>query len=171
MVGHSYGSYPVRAYNHLYPEDVVGILLIDPTQYGQWSDRIAKWKPKIEKYNKNQEAERQEELLYWNKPMKNIALHDLKANEKILKETDDFGDTPFVLLWAKDAIWIPGDDHGDDHKMVWIRMKNMYLKAIADMNKLSRNMNIEYSRTTHHNIHFYEPEAVIKQLNYLLKTL
>lgn len=164
LVGHSYGSYPVKAYNHLYPGDVVGILLIDPSSYGQEYNRIAKWKPKTEKYNKNQEAERQEELFYWNNPMKNIALHDLKANEEILNETGGFGDTPFVILWAKDGIWIPGDDH----EMVWTRMKNMYIKSIADMNKLSSNMKVEFSRTTEHNIHFYEPETVIEQLNYLL---
>jgi len=166
MVGHSYGSYPVKAYNHLYSSDVVGILLIDPSQYGQWSDRMAKWKPESEQYNKDQEADRLEELSYWNEPMKNIGFHDLKANEKIIKEADDFGDTPFVLLWAKNGIWTPGKDLGKNK--VWTRMKNMYLKAIEDMNKLSTNMRVEFSRTTEHNIHFYEPETVIEQLNYLL---
>jgi pimeloyl-ACP methyl ester carboxylesterase len=169
MVGHSYGSYPVRAYNHLYPEDVVGILLIDPSQYGQWSNRIAKWKPATEKYSKKQEAERLEELSYWNDPMKNFGLYDLKANEKILKEAADFKDTPFVLLWAKGGIWIPEVDRGKNP--VWTRMKNMYIKAIEDMNKLSSNMKVEFSRTTEHNIHFYEPETVIEQLNYLLNEL
>lgn len=171
MIGHSYGSYPVRAYNHLYPADVVGILLIDPSQYGQWSNRIGKWKPETEKYNKSQEADRLEELSYWNDPMKNIALYDLKANEKILNETNAFRDTPFVLLWAKDGIWNPGVDHGEDHKMVWNRMKNMYIKSIADMNTLSSNMKVEFSRTTEHNVHFYDPETVIEQLNYLLNQL
>jgi len=169
MVGHSYGSYPVRAYNHLYPEEVVGILLIDPSQYGQWSNRIAKWKPETETYNINQEADRLEELSYWNDPMKNFGLYDLKANEKILKETDDFKDTPLVLLWAKDGIWIPEIDRGKNP--VWTRMKNMYIKSIEDMNKLSSNMKVEFSRTTEHNIHFYEPETVVKQLNYLLNNL
>ncbi len=97
------------------------------------------------KYNKSQEAERQEELSYWNDPMKNIAFYDLKANEKILSETRDFKDTPLVLLWAKGGIWTPGNDHGDDHKMVWNRMKNLYLKAIEDMNKLSSNMKVQFS--------------------------
>jgi len=171
MVGHSYGSYSVKTYNHLFPEEVVGILLIDPSQYGQWANRINKWKPRTEKYNKSQEADRQEELSYWNDPMKNIALYDLKANEKILDETQDFKDTPFVLLWAKGGIWTPENDHGDDHKMVWNRMKNLYLEAIEDMNKLSSNMKVEFSRTTEHNIYFYEPETVIEQLNYLLNNL
>jgi len=98
--------------------------------------------------------------------MKNIDFHYLKANEKIIKEADDFGDTPFVLLWAKNGIWTPGKDLGKNK--VWTRMKNMYLKAIEDMNKLSTNMRVEFSRTTEHNIHFYEPETVIEQLNYLL---
>jgi len=166
MVGHSYGSYPVKAYNTLYPEDVVGILLIDPSQYNQWSNRIAKWRPETEKYSQSQEADRLEELSYWNEPLKNIAFHDLKANEAILKTTNDFADKPFVLLWAKDGIWNPGKDLGKNR--VWTRMKNMYIKAIDDMNNLSTNMKVEFSRTTEHNIHFYEPETVIEQLNYLL---
>jgi pimeloyl-ACP methyl ester carboxylesterase len=169
MVGHSYGSYPLRAYNHLYPKDVVGILLIDPSQYGQWSNLIAKWKPETEIYNLNQEADRLEELSYWNDPMKNFGLYDLKANENIIKETPNFKDTPLVILWAKDGIWVPEVDRGNNP--VWTRMKNMYTKAIEDMHKLSSNMKIEFSRTTEHNIHFYEPETVIKQLNYLLKEL
>jgi len=168
MVGHSYGSYPVRAFNHLYPKEVAAILLIDPTQYGQWADRIGKWRPNTEKYNESQEADRQLELSYWNNPMKNIALHDLKGNEEILTETANFGDKPFVLLWAKDGIWKPGNDHGQDHKLVWNRMKNLYLKSIENMHKLSSNMKIEFARTTEHNIHYYEPEAVIEQLNHLL---
>ena len=171
MVGHSYGAYPVRVFNQLYPAEVLGILLIDPSSYGQEYNRIAKWKPETEKYNKSQEAERQEELIYWNDPLKNFGLYDLKVNEKILAETSDFRDTPFVLLWAKDGIWIPGDDHGEDHKKVWNRMKNMHLKSIEDMHKLSSKMKVEFSRTTEHNIYFYEPETVIEQLNYLLNNL
>lgn len=166
MVGHSYGAYPVRAYNNLYPEDVIGILLIDPSQYGQWSNRIAKWKPKTETYTKSQEADRLEELSYWHDPMKNFGLYDLKANEKIIKEASDFQDTPFVLLWAKNGVWTPGIDRGKNP--VWTRMKDMYLKAIEDMNKLSSNMKIEFSNTTEHNIYYHEPEIVIEQLNYLL---
>lgn len=167
MVGHSYGSYPVRAYTDLYPNDAVGILLIDPSQYGQWKNRIAKWKPLTETYNKNQEADRLEELSYWNNPMKNFGLYDLKANEEIIKNTSNFKDIPFVLLWAKDGIWIPGVDRGKNP--VWTRMKDMYLEAINNMNKLSTQMKVEFSTTSEHNIHYYEPETVIEQLNYLLK--
>jgi len=169
MIGHSYGSYPVRAYNHLYPEDVVGILLIDPSQYGQWSNRIAKWKPETETYTLNQEADRLEELSYWNDPMKNFGFYDVKANEKIMNESDNFKHTPLVLLWAKEGIWVPEADRGKNP--VWTRMKNMYIKAIEDMNKLSSNMKIEFSKTTEHNIHFHEPEIVVEQLNYLLNKL
>ena len=171
MVGHSYGSYPVRAFNHLYPQEVSAILLIDPSQYGKWFNRIAKWRPVTEKYNPSQEAQRLEDLAYWNDPSKNPAHYNLKQNAKIIKQANDFGDKPFVLLWAKDGIWQPTNGHGDNHKMTWQRMKNLYLQAIKDMNKLSTNMKIEYAKTGKHHIHFYEPQTVIKQLNYLLEAL
>ena len=98
--------------------------------------------------------------------MKNVAFYDLKANEKIVNEAGNFSDTPLVLLWAKEGIWLPGQDKGKNK--VWTRMKNSYLQAIEDMNTLSSNMKIEFANTTEHNIHFYEPETVIDQLNYLL---
>jgi pimeloyl-ACP methyl ester carboxylesterase len=169
MIGHSYGSYPIKAYNHRYPEDVVGILLIDPSQYGMWADRIASWRPDKETYEESIEAERAEMFKYWQNPSLNIAFFDLKTNEDIIAQTNDFADKPFVLLWAKDGIWDPNNgDMKDTVPAVWQRTKTSYLKSIDKMHRLSTNTKIEFSKTTEHNIHMVEPESVVKQINYLI---
>jgi pimeloyl-ACP methyl ester carboxylesterase len=169
MAGHSYGAYSVKAYNHLYSEDVVGILLIDPSQYGWWTDKINKWQPEIETYEGNWEVERLEDLSYFQNPKKNIAFYDLKVNEEIVKRASDFGDKPYVLLWAKEGIWDPNtSDFIDDLPAVWQRSKDSYLAAIEKMHTHSSNTKIVFSKTSEHDIHYYEPETVIQQLRYLL---
>lgn len=48
-----------------------------------------------------------EDFAYWNDPSKNKGFFDLKVNESIISDSQDFEDMPFVLLWAKDGIWDP----------------------------------------------------------------
>lgn len=170
MVGHSYGSYPVKAYNHLYPDDVLSILLIDPSQYGMWANRINRWQPNKEEYKEEWAVARlKEDFLYWENPERNRGFHDLKMNEAIIKDTNDFDDKPFVLLWAKDGIWDPNNSSFKQRlPKVWQRTKNNYLKAIDRMHSLSTNIKIAFSKTDKHNIHVVEPETVVEQLNYLL---
>jgi pimeloyl-ACP methyl ester carboxylesterase len=38
LVGHSYGGLLVRAFAHLYPDDVAGIVLVDPVSVQYWSE-------------------------------------------------------------------------------------------------------------------------------------
>ncbi|MBC3764628.1 alpha/beta fold hydrolase [Neptunicella marina] len=170
MVGHSYGSYPVKAYNHLYPDDVKAILLIDPSQYGMWFNRVNRWHLNTESYEGEWESARlKEDFKYWDDPGKNKAFIDIKMNESIIKKTQDFGDKPYVLLWAKNGIWDPNNSSFKQRlPKVWERTRDSYLKAIADMHKLSTNIRVVFSKTDNHYIHYVEPETVIEQLDYLL---
>ncbi len=89
-------------------------------------------------------------------------------NEEIVKRASDFGDKPYVLLWAKEGIWDPNtSDFIDDLPAVWQRSKDSYLAAIEKMHTHSSNTKIVFSKTSEHDIHYYEPETVIQQLRYL----
>ncbi len=171
MIGHSKGSYPVRFYNDLFPDDVKGILLVDPSQYGQDYNMVAKWKPDLEVYAESINEQRLLELEVFNNPKNttyNPFMIDLKKNELELKKTSTFGSVPFVLLWAKNGHSIGSVPSKDWHPDVWFRMAAMYKLAIENMHtNLSTDTTIAYSKTTEHDIFFVEPQAVVKQLELL----
>ena len=171
MVGHSKGSYPVRFYNDLFPDDIKGILLVDPSQYGQDYNMVAKWKPDLEDYSESINEQRLLELEVFNNPKNttyNPFMIDLKENELELKKTSTFGSVPFVLLWAKDGHSIGNKPLKDWHPDVWFRMAAMYKLAIENMHTgMSTDTTIAYSKTSEHDIFFVEPQAVVKQLELL----
>ncbi len=171
MVGHSKGSYPVRFYNDLFPDEVKGILLVDPSQYGQDYHRVAKWKPDLEEYSESINEQRLLELEVFNNPKNttyNPFMIDLKENELELKKTSTFGSVPFVLLWAKDGHTISSKPSKDWHPDVWFRMAAMYKLAIENMHTgMSTDTTIAYSKTSEHDIFSVEPQTVVKQIELL----
>lgn len=171
MVGHSYGSYPVRLYNHFYPTEVAGILLVDPSQYGQWHNKIAKWRIKSESYSDKHLNHLKEELAYWENPFHNPEKLDIKQNEALITNSSNFGDKPYVLLWAKgsDKMSDAPSNYWQGAEPVWFRMKAMFDQAIADMGQLSTNTKVVYANTNKHNVYYHDPETVVEQLLYLAK--
>jgi len=162
MVGHSFGSYPIKLFNHQYPEEVKGILLVDPSQYGMFYNNIAKWNVAEDNYTKEFEERRITELGAWNAPTENPEKINLKTTAKLIQNSTDFGEKPFVLLWSKNGVWSGDESPSDWHPKVWDRMKFMYKKTIDDMHNLSAN-------TSEHNIYYYESSAVVKEIKYLFQ--
>ncbi|KZN49331.1 alpha/beta fold hydrolase [Pseudoalteromonas luteoviolacea] len=171
LVGHSYGSYPIKLFNHAFPERVAAILLVDPTQYGMFNNAIAKWAPEQDTYSASFTQRMQDELSGWHNPDQNPEKVDLKASAQLIKDSRDFGDTPYVLLWSKNGVWRGGDAPVDWHPKAWQRMKTMYAEAIDKMHSLSSDKKIVFANTPQHNIFQYEPESVVKELRYLLDKL
>lgn len=168
LVSHSYGSYPVKIFNHHHSDDVSGILLVDPSQYGMFYNGIAKWAPEEDNYDAAFLARMKAELSGWNDPNQNPEKVNLKTSAKLIKQSSDFGSTPFVLLWNKNGVWKGGEAPDTWHPNAWNRMKKMYAAAIDDMHSLSTNKRIVFANTTEHNIYQYEPESVIREVKYLL---
>ena len=168
MVGHSYGSYPIKLYHDRYPKDVIGVLLVDPSLYGMFYGNIAKWDPEKDEYGKGMLDRMNAEFAGWEDPGLNAEKIDMKASAKLIRDSGDFGNKPFVLLWAKNAIWEGGDAPDDWHPGVWNRMKKLYSGDLDRMHKLSTKMKIVFADTPQHNIFFYEPDSVINAIDYLL---
>lgn len=166
MVGHSYGSYPVRLYHHLYPEQVHAIMLVDPSQYGQWQNKIDKWQPATETYAEKFQQHFNEELMYWQDPFKNPENLDLKANEKLIAESNDFDDKPYVLIWAQGSNKMSDapSKYWQGAEPVWFRMKAMFDKAIANMEQLSTHTKVVYANTDKHNVYYHDAETLSEQL-------
>ena len=171
MFGHSYGSYPVRIFNDLYPKEVSAIMLIDPSQYGQWANKMGKWQLEVDEYSEKMKAHYQEELLYWRNPKKNPEWLDLRKNEQLIRKAKDFGALPYVLLWAKDSDVILDSPSKDFHLGTWYRMYDMYHRATADMRTLSSNAKVVYADTSKHYVQLHHPELIVEQLAYLLEQI
>ena len=168
MVSHSYGSYSVRAYNHLYKDKISAVLLVDPTQYGMFYNGVAKWNPEEDTYSKDEIARMQAELAGFNDPNSNPERIYHKTSAEFIRNSDDFGATPLTLIWNKNGIWQGGDAPDTWHPKTWDRMKAMYAKAIDDMHTLSTKQTTRFANTEQHNIFFYEPSIVIEELKALL---
>ncbi|MBA6233130.1 MULTISPECIES: alpha/beta fold hydrolase [unclassified Colwellia] len=172
MVGHSYGAYPIKLFNHLYPEKVAAILLVDPSLYGQFKSHINKWDPENDNYDAETQKKMEEELARWQGPPVNNEKINMRTSSKLIANSDGFGEKPYVLLWARDAIWEPEKNVPDGwNPAVWERIKNSYSSDLAGIQNLSSNTKITFAKTPEHYIHKYEPEIVINEINYLLTKL
>lgn len=167
MIGHSYGSYPIKIYSDFYPHQVDAILLVAPSLLGMFYGNIAKWKPESEQYDQVNLDRMNIELEGWNNPALNPEKIDMKSSAKLIKENTDFEDTPFVLLWAANAVWQGGEAPADWHPNVWERMKTLYAGYLARMQSLFSQTKVVFAKTLEHFIDVYEPEAVLNETNYL----
>ena len=172
MVGHSYGAYPIKLFNHIYPEKVAAILLIDPSLYGQFKSHIKMWDPVNDTYDEETQKKMESKLTRWEGSPVNSENINMRSSSKFIENSNGFGEKPFVLLWARDAIWKPGKKVEDGwHPAVWERIKQSYSSDLARMQNLSSNTKITFAKTPEHYIHQHEPEIVINEVNYLLKKL
>ncbi len=150
-------------------------MLIDPTQYGMWYNKIAKWQPSLEEYSAELENERLLELEVFNNP-KNTTYNpfgiDIRQTEYELKNTSNFGDLPFVIVWAKGSHDIGKTPSVGSHPDVWFRMAAMFEKSIENMHtQLSSNTKVVYAKTSEHNIFVHEPATVVIELQKLLDSV
>lgn len=172
MVGHSYGSYPIKLFNHLYPEKVSAILLVDPSLYGQFRSHIKKWDAKNDTYDADTKKNMEAELASWHGAPDNLEKINMRTSSTFIQQSDDFGDTPYVLLWNRDAIWVPANQTPDNwHPAVWERIKKSYSTELNKMQTLSKDTKITFATTPEHYIQKHEPEIVIAEINYLLNKL
>ncbi|GAA0291454.1 alpha/beta hydrolase [Psychrosphaera haliotis] len=172
MVGHSYGSYPIKLFNHRYPKDVAAILLVDPSLYGQFKSHINKWAPETDSYDDDTKKEMDAELARWQGPPTNLEKINNRTGSQLIADSDGFGDKPYVLLWARDAIWKPKDNAPEGwHPKVWKRIKRSYSVDLSGMQSLSTKTKITFATTSEHYVHVHEPEIVINEIKYLLAQL
>ena len=132
---------------------------------------IAKWKPEEDSYSKVNIDRMEAELAGWSNPQLNPEKIGMKSSAKLIKESSDFGNKPYILLWAKNAIWEGGDAPNDWHPNAWNRMKNLYAGDLAKMQTLSTDTKIVFANTPEHNVFIHEPKAVVIEINNLIEKL
>lgn len=179
LVGHSFGGYNMMYFSKVYPEEVVGLILIDSSHPDQ-----ANWFPSV--FPDHPQSWRRARFISTPKlptnypyEYKNIAYHLMsakKARNALRYESMNFEisgkqvlslgqltDIPLVVLTRGERAW-PQTATGEQLETTWLRLQNQ----LARMSKKSSHVMANFSG---HFIHLDQPslikqaiEGVIKQL-------
>jgi pimeloyl-ACP methyl ester carboxylesterase len=144
LVGHSGSGFTVRVFAHLYPKEVVGLVLVDPTQEGltDWikAHHPDVWQRLEDEQKKNTEGIRNE-------------LTAAAESEKQAHAAVPLPEVPVVLLtgMGTDSFRTP------DLLAVWLSLHNEWLKTIPH----NKHVLAQHSE---HFIQTSEPELVIQAI-------
>ncbi|MDC8829287.1 alpha/beta fold hydrolase [Alteromonas gilva] len=166
FAGGSYASYVITAFNHLYEDELLGAVLIDPPPFGYFYTMGTRW-PK-DFTTDNTDLSR-----YYNFEQ---SVHNPmfeKAPEKIdhmqsyqqLKPAQDFGNKPLIVLRAKltdepyDPPFVPKD--------IATTMDQLFANAEQSFRALSSDTTVTYSTSEKHHLHIADRDLVVKSIKAL----
>jgi pimeloyl-ACP methyl ester carboxylesterase len=149
LVGHSGSGFTIRVFAHLYPKEVAGLVLVDPTQEGltDWikSNRPDVWQRLEEEQKKNAEGVRDE-------------LAAAAESEKQARSAVPLPNVPVILLtgMGTDSFRTP------ELLAVWLNLHNEWLKTIPH----GKHVLAQHSE---HFIQTSEPELVISAIRQVVE--
>ena len=157
LVGHSFGGMIVRLYAGLYPEQVVGLVLVDPTQEGQFEKVAAVLPPPSAQDSKNLIGFRQ----FWSQdyrfPERNREGIDFLLSEAQVAPYQSVGDLPVVILSGDKLLPALADqlDAAEKLRQMWWNMRQ-------DLTRISRKARHSVVRDSGHSIQVDQPDAVVE---------
>ncbi len=141
LVGHSFGGPLIRVFAGIYPKEVGGMVLIDPTQ---------------------------EEFIYWNQARETNRVErqdeewkDMKASLDEAHESQVPKGIPIVLITAMGPAVIPSfvtEQQKEDMKFYrsfWLKFHNEWLEKVPDGQHI-------ITENSGHMVPFYEPELIVR---------
>ncbi len=141
LVGHSIGGYNVRLYASQYPQEVVGIVLVDSAHPDQWSEFSAVLPP----------ASRPP-----TDPFSNPESMDLLASADQVKTSKSLGDLPLVVVTRA-----PGTSIPNLSPELSAKVDQIWQDLQIDLTGLSSNSTQMIATYAGHNIPVDEPQLVI----------
>jgi pimeloyl-ACP methyl ester carboxylesterase len=171
LVGHSLGGMIVRLYTHRFPEEVVGIVLIDaphPEQGARFTTAVSPETARTNSLVRN--------LLQMSKggdPNEHPEGLDFAASLVQVGASDGFGDLPLVVLTHRD----PSDGSvllAEQPELpidVALTLERVWQDLQADLARLStKSMHIIANKSGHY-IHLDEPQLVIEAIRQVVETV
>jgi len=166
FAGNAYASYIIRAYNHLYPADVLGAALFAPTPFGYFHLMATRWPKDFKTDNK----ELENYYLFEQTILKPMAGHsheriDHMRSYQQLKQSRDYGDKPLLVVFptptatALDPEYVPKD--------VAKKMSELYAGQESQYQQLSTRSRIIYSDSQQYALHLADKKLVIKTIKSL----
>ena len=167
FAGGSYASYVISAYNNLYPQEVLGAVLIDPPPFGYFYTMGTRWPENFKTDNEQVERLYNFEQSVHDPMFKKVPENvDHMRSYKILTNASNFGDKPIIVLRSKltgkrnDPPFVPDE--------IAYSMDALYAGAEDYFKSLSTNSRVVYSESEKHHLHIADRDLVVKSIKELV---
>ena len=155
LVGNGLGALNARVYTHIYPDDVVGVVLVDsmhPDQFDRFDENLPPETPH------DPEVLRRFRQFFtqdYKDPAKNREGFDQLASHEQGRAVTSLGDLPMVVLAAEESLLrMPQTELGMHMSKVWHELQR-------DLSRLSSNSKFIVIEDSGHFIQIDKPQAVI----------
>jgi pimeloyl-ACP methyl ester carboxylesterase len=157
LVGHSFGGLLIRRYAYDFPEEITGMIFIDPLQEDWWDEALAL----LPADPANDSPRLASFRLYltdgWRDPSSNFEAMDIPAVVEQVRETGDFGDMPITVLTAgRFTALNPGLP-----PELEAALANLFVEEQSRLASLSTNGTQVIVPDTGHNMPRENPQAVV----------
>lgn len=155
LVGHSIGGLNVRVYADLYPQEVVGMVLIDPSHPDQNERCLAALPPESADDPPDLKDLRKGLKASWPLSSNNCEKMDLRTSAAEVRACGPLGDMPLVALCAAKDTAITGISAVDQ------ALQQEFNAMAKELSQLSSNGTFVLAEKSGHYIHWDEPQLVI----------
>ncbi len=169
LVAHSIGGYHARAFAHLYPEEVAGMVLVDTTPLAPESMIV--FATAYPTYSPNEasgitNSRISESDIYAIKPPSTDGL-DIEASAEQVRQAGSLGDIPLVVISQT-----PGsDDWPGLDPVAHEQYAAITLKIQADLAKLSSKGVFRVAQTSDHFISVHEPQIIVDAITQMVEEI
>ncbi len=165
LVGHSFGGLHVRLYANQYPDEVVGIMLIDAVHEEWWTRAAALLPPASADESERLRGFRAFLEDQAGDPTTNAEGIDIPASAAQIRAAGSLGDLPLVVLTAgQPDVLAPGLPSDLEARLIQLMQTDLQAELAA---LSSRNIHI-LAQESGHVIHKDQPELVVRSIGLLL---
>jgi pimeloyl-ACP methyl ester carboxylesterase len=163
LVGNSLGGFNARMYTHKYPDEVVGLVLVDSMHPDQFARIEQTLPPESPQDPEPLKAFRQSFTRDYKDPTKNPEGFDQLASHAQGRAITSLGDMPMIVLMANEFKrsvpnpWLGG------------QMQNMWQELQMDIARLSSNSKFVSVEDSGHFIQIDQPQAVVDAIRELVE--
>jgi len=160
LVAHSIGGFVVRLYASEYPDEVVGLVLVDTTHPDQLSKWLAALPPESANEPESIKNERKFLTSLLTDPAKNPERMDISTSSAQVRAAGNFGDKPLVVL-SHSPDWRMAPDLPDD---VSRKLEQISQNLQNDLTHLSSKSTHKSAAKAGHLIPSEDPQLVIEAI-------
>lgn len=165
LVGHSFGGLHVRLFAHVYPAEVLGLILVDAVHEEWWSRSAALLPPPAADDSPRLQNFRQFMTVDYADPAKTAEGIDIPATIAQLQQAGTLGDTPLLVLVAGlPTVLAPGLPTALEAQLNHLLQQTLPAELLA-LSSLSVRLPVEDSG---HNIPQEQPDAVVVAIRTML---
>jgi len=169
FAGHSYASYNIRAYNNLYSNEVLGVVLIDPPPFGYFHAMATRWPANL--HTDNEELKR---MMNFELGVKNPMFGKIPENVdhlksyELIKSSKTFEDKPLIVVFSKKVKGYINQTEKYDRSFVPKNiakvMDDLWSNVELSFKSLSSDTKIIYSKSDKHFLHLTDPELIVSSI-------